>query len=65
MKEENDKNSIKEKEDKKVASKPVKNLVEKYEGLGKKAWKELGGTDNYLNRERNSWNRKSKGKFAL
>jgi len=38
---------------------PVDSLVEKYKGLGKRAWKKLGGADQYLNQERNSWDRKN------
>lgn len=51
--------SIRGEGDDKAVLEPVDSLVEKYKGLGKEAWKELGGTDEYLNRERDSWSRKS------
>lgn len=49
--------SIKKKGENKAVLEPTESLVEKYKGLGKDTWKKLGGTEQYLKQERNSWNR--------
>lgn len=51
--------SIKGKGPDKAVLEPVDNLVERYKGLGKKVWEKLGGADNYLKQERDSWSRKN------
>lgn len=50
--------NIRAKGGRKIVLEPLrKSLVSKYKGLSKDVWRKLGGTDEYLNKERTIWER--------
>jgi AbrB family looped-hinge helix DNA binding protein len=44
-------------ENRAILSKQPKSYAESLRGLGKEVWEELGGSEKYLQNERNSWDK--------